>query len=115
MMVPHLLEFALGVVRNDRTKARAHVHYYVGDWPEIDCIAVRGQPALAALHATRARAQTGTATAACRLCRDTLLCAFFGPKDLDLRISSRRRASIIPVSSAVSCFWLPDGDVHALF
>lgn len=35
-----------------QAKARAHLHYYVGDWPETDCIAVRESAALGCLPLT---------------------------------------------------------------
>ena len=44
-----------------RAKARAQLHYYVGHWPEIDCIAVRESAAVGCLPLTSAVAAFGDA------------------------------------------------------
>lgn len=40
-------------------KARSHLHYYVGDWPEIDCIAVRESAMLGCVPLTSRTAVFG--------------------------------------------------------
>lgn len=42
-----------------RAKARADLHYYVGHWPEIDCIAVRESAAVGCLPLTSTVAAFG--------------------------------------------------------